>query len=559
MPTIEATIAAQRQRIAAREEPIYAALRRAYGQAIERLATDLAAVTTRIEEAIAAGEPVGEAWLLREARYQRLLTQAEGQFTRFGGEAQRIIQVGSRLAATAGATDAATLLDAAGLRIGTANLPTVATERLVASFAPESPLTAVLKRYGAEGRAVIEQRLIEAVTGGLGPRQVAGQIARDLDSPGQRARLLALTRTEMMRSFRGGTSATYQGVAHLLDGVRWIAAKSPRTCLACISLDGTLFPVDYVMESHTSCRCTTVSEVSGSSIPPPETGADWLARQPEATQRTMLGSAYDGYRSGDVALADFVGVRDDPRWGRSLHQRSNREVLTDPGGRYTPPSVRRASTEPVIPDGPFASPIPDGELYGSAELSTKTVAEATKVLGGKTGRAWNEYKGGGYEAINASLRQGGSFTNADIARMAEYKKQKLTKHAILYRGVEPTPAAVARFDTMVPGDGTTDPGFVSTSFTEVVAQRFRGDTGGYLFEIEAPPGLRYVPLDDRGANEDELVLPPGTTFFVMRRRAGADSETIFTVIPLPPGTDRPPADVDARQYAQKKWSKWRVE
>lgn len=560
MTLIETVIAQQRQRIVAREEPVYTALRRAYGNAIDRLTADLDAVTARIEQAIAAGESVGPSWLARESRYQRLLAQADIEFRRFGGESARIIQAGTRLAATAGASDALTLLDAGGLRIGTANLPTVATERLVASFAPDSPLRGVISRYSVEGRAVIEQRLVEAVTGGLGPRAVADQIARDLDTPGQRARLLALTRTEMMRSYRGGTSATYQGVAHLLDGVRWISARG-RTCLACLALDGMVFPVDYVMESHVACRCTTIPVVAGAPDPGSETGAEWLAKQPEDTQRAMLGSAYDGYRSGDVALADFVGVRNDPRWGRSVYQRSGSDVREYPDGRYTPSTIERPTvkkppvTLPPSRPAPFAGPI--GDTYAAADLSARTVPQATKLYKGKTGAAWNEYKGGGYEAINGNLRRGGSFTNADSARLADFNKHKLDQNGILYRGVERDDVVGALFDPLQPGMGIDDQAFVSTSFSETVAERFGGD--GFLFRIEAPPNTRYVPLDDRSANEDELVLPPGTRFFVMDRDATDDGGTLFTVIPLPPASMDPPAGVDVRTYAQELWRTYRVD
>ncbi len=331
MPTIESVIAAQRQRIAAREEPVYRALRRAYSQAIDRLAADLDAVTARIDAALAAGEPVGPSWLAREARYQRLLSQADIEFQRFGGEGARIIQAGTRLAATAGASDALTLLDAGGLRIGTANLPTVATERLVASFAPESPLTKVFRRYSLEAVDVIQQRLVEAVTGGLGPRAVAGQIARDLGSPGQRARLLSLVRNEMMRSYRGGTAATYQQVSHLLDGVVWIAALSPRTCKGCLGMHLSEHPVGYVMATHSQCRCTVVAKVTGSRVPLPPSGGQWLADQPVSVQRDVLGAAYDGFKRGKINLSDFIQVRHSDDWGDSVTERSVRDVL----GRVT--------------------------------------------------------------------------------------------------------------------------------------------------------------------------------------------------------------------------------
>ncbi len=324
---LERIIARQRRDIARRESPIYRALRTAYRTAITRLDADLLAATTRIEQAIAAGEPVNEAWLQREGRYRRLLAQADVEFVRFGGDARDILTQGTRAAALAGASDAATLLDAVGVRVASANLPVAATERLVASFSPESPLTGVLRRYGSEAVATIERRLVEAVTGGLGPRSVARQIARDLDSPLQRARLLSLVRNETLRSYRGGLTEQYQSVAHLLNGVIWICTLSPRTCKACLGHHLSEHPVGYIMESHSNCRCSLIANVHNSTVALPPSGDEWLASQPIAVRREVLGTAFDAYESGDITLADFVGRRTDPQWGTSISERSNRDVL----------------------------------------------------------------------------------------------------------------------------------------------------------------------------------------------------------------------------------------
>lgn len=345
MPTLEAVIARKRRDIARRESPIFRAMRTAYGQAITRLDTDLLAVTARIEQAIAGGEPVSEAWLQREGRYRRLLAQADAEFVRFGGDARDILTQGTRAAALAGASDAAKLLDAVGVRVASANLPTAATERLIASFSPESPLSRVIARYGSEAVATIERRLVETVTGGLGPRSVARQISVDLDSPLQRARLLALTRTELMRSYRGGLSDQYQGVAHLLQGVRWLATKSTRTCLACLAMDGRIYPVeDTPYHFHVCCRCTFIPVLRDQHVASPETGAAWFDRQSQTAQREMLGDeGFAAYHRGELTLGQLIGYRHSPQWGTSVQQKSVRETIG--AGLDRDERIRRATAD----------------------------------------------------------------------------------------------------------------------------------------------------------------------------------------------------------------------
>lgn len=81
-----------------------------------------------------------------------------------------------------------------------------------------------------------------------------------------------------------------------------------------------------------NCRCTMIPLLRDRPTPERETGEAWFARQDAATQRELLGPGkYDLYRQGRITLGDLVGTRDDPRWGRSVYQRSLRELRG--GGR----------------------------------------------------------------------------------------------------------------------------------------------------------------------------------------------------------------------------------
>jgi hypothetical protein len=66
-----------------------------------------------------------------------------------------------------------------------------------------------------------------------------------------------------------------------------------------------------------------------------ETGPDWFARQPAATQRAMLPSAeaFAAYQRGEVTLDDFRGVRRSRVWGTSYIQRSGVRAIARAKGR----------------------------------------------------------------------------------------------------------------------------------------------------------------------------------------------------------------------------------
>ncbi|MDQ3540253.1 MAG: phage head morphogenesis protein, partial [Chloroflexota bacterium] len=143
------------------------------------------------------------------------------------------------------------------------------------------------------------------------------------------ARLESLVRTEMMRGFRNGLNEQYASMSHLISGYRWSAAKSVRTCLACIARDGRVQKEPWD-QMHVNCRCINSPVVKGVTIPY-QTGEDWFAQQSSERQQRMMPSraAWEAYRDGGVRLQDFVGQRRSRAWGRSIYQKSGSEALGD--------------------------------------------------------------------------------------------------------------------------------------------------------------------------------------------------------------------------------------
>lgn len=317
-----------RQRIDAVDGPLRQQMADLYAGVVRNLSYDLDRVTSMIAEAQANGETVNPDWLRRQDRYIRLMWQAEREYERFAGEGMRLIEYGRVRAIRGGAAEAWELLEASGIEATFgANINTAAVENALAATT-RAPLQASLAQYGTDGAQTIRSGLLDGMARGLSPRQMVRNIERQLTGPYNRARLDTLVRTESMRGFRAGLNETYASMAHLIAGYRWVAAKSSRTCLACLGMDGRVQSKPW-NRFHPCCRCLSSPIPRGVTLPAYESGEDWLRRQSPAVQRRMMPSedAYTAWAEGKVGLREFVGVRHDRTWGASVQQKSGRQAL----------------------------------------------------------------------------------------------------------------------------------------------------------------------------------------------------------------------------------------
>ncbi len=326
------------------EQRIAAQLARIYEQAFANIERDLAAVTRLIAEAVANGEPVSIDWLRQQGRYRRLLELIAESYQAAGFRAAPLVAEVQRLGATQGAVTGRGLL---GVTIPDAHISTDlfggvvnddAIQRWVSALQPGSPVQAVLARQGTFAASLIGQELANGIASGYNPRKVASTILERLGGTASRADMLRITRTEMMRSFRGASLDQYARMGSAVVQVEWSASLSPRTCLACLGQHGKRFPIANPPNTfHVNCRCVL------SPLPAYEftslaqfrqTGEQWFAKQPALVQLAMMGGhkhAHQAYRQGRLTLDDFVGERGNPIWGPTVYQRTGRQALFNAG------------------------------------------------------------------------------------------------------------------------------------------------------------------------------------------------------------------------------------
>lgn len=119
----------------------------------------------------------------------------------------------------------------------------------------ETPLARLFDRIGPDAAARLRRLLLAGLSSGSHPSVVAGWIEDALGWPRNRALLIA--RTEMLGAYRIAATATYRANADVLDGWVWLATDDARTCAFCLSMNGTLHPLDEDMSgTHPNCRCT---------------------------------------------------------------------------------------------------------------------------------------------------------------------------------------------------------------------------------------------------------------------------------------------------------------
>ena len=119
---------------------------------------------------------------------------------------------------------------------------------------------------------------------------------------------------------------SHEANADVLAGWYWHTELGPRTCVACVAMHGTRYPVSAPGPyGHPQCRCARVpitkswAELGFEGIketrPKITHGPTWLANQPEAVQRSVMGDRrFEAWTAGDYPPSDWAVRRENPDW-----------------------------------------------------------------------------------------------------------------------------------------------------------------------------------------------------------------------------------------------------
>lgn len=193
-------------------------------------------------------------------------------------------------------------------------LPVRQIEFMVGLAADGSPLRVYLEQMYPNAVQGMLNALLEGVTRGINPREIAKMMADGLGIGINPA--LNTARTEQLRVYREAARMNYQN-SGVVEGYQRISARDERVCPACLMADdGTVYPLDEPFAEHNQGRCSPVPVVAG--LPPVrwQTGADWFKQQPAEAQERILGKERFGlWQAGAFELEQVVQRRTDAVWG----------------------------------------------------------------------------------------------------------------------------------------------------------------------------------------------------------------------------------------------------
>ena len=174
-----------------------------------------------------------------------------------------------------------------------------------------------------EATEAMRRRLVQGVAAGRNPRDTARLIVRDVQDAfdGGLARAQVIARTETIDAYRAGAKAHHEANSDVLQGWVWLAKLSERTCPSCVAMHGTKHDNDEPGPlDHQQGRCSRMPLVKPELVPGTptskvESGAEWLERQPEGVQRSVLGPRrYEAWKAGGYPASRWAVRRESEAW-----------------------------------------------------------------------------------------------------------------------------------------------------------------------------------------------------------------------------------------------------
>ncbi len=354
MPINQAILAQMRSQFVAVEREHARRLMAAYRRVHERLRGQADTLIAQLEVMRAKGQEIGKGEIRRMKRYRYLMGSVEGEMQKFAAVIEAEAQAGQVEMAALGVRQSAELVQAsfsavpppvrADIMTTFGVMPNQAVEALVEVLQEDTALwTRTLSRYGAEAARGIGDTLVASVVAGKGPRATAREMRRAFGLPLSDA--LKISRTEHMRAHRLATVTSYRQNAHVVKNWIWHAELGPRSCMSCIALHGTEFPLSETLDDHPNGRCAmvpvtvTFEELGLKGLPETrpdiESGEDWFNRQPQGIQTSMMGDAkWRAWKDGAFEFAQLSARKEDPDWGVTYTEASLKSLLEDGAKTY---------------------------------------------------------------------------------------------------------------------------------------------------------------------------------------------------------------------------------
>lgn len=331
MSVLDDLLKAHRKRIIEREEATFREMLSIYADLQKDLTLQYKEIQKLMAEARAAGEAITPGWIARSRRLKALIDQVKTEIVRFGGKVTGIVsrEQQNAIAIAVNQTNDVVNILSPQSAIGSL-LPTRTIENAVGMMGDGSPMLAYFEKTFAPAVAEkLRSEIVRAAALGTDFRTIARRLVEAGDITRHRA--LTMARTEVNRVRRATTLEAYRENENI-TGWEWVAAKSERTCVVCLALDGKIFAVKDGFPQHINCRCTMIPVIKGVTRPPRELGREWFERQSDAVKEKILGKeAALAFERDEVELKDFVGWKPSKEFGKSVYTKQLSLVLQGKG------------------------------------------------------------------------------------------------------------------------------------------------------------------------------------------------------------------------------------
>lgn len=312
----------------------------AYQSAFNRIKPMVEALTEK-----AAGLGVlTEAQMYRLDRYKALQAQIESELAKFSAFLDVEIDQSTRANLLLGEEHALGLMRLVSggrefLRVEFDKLPKPAVETLLGFLSPDSPLQKRINELAPYHADKIGQELVNAIIQGWNPYKTSREIAPLLEMSRKALEqsmgnalsdALRMARTAQLWTYREASRANYIANSDVLSGWIWYAELDADVCMSCVAQHGTFHTFDETLDDHYNGRCAMIPVVSGIEPPNIEAGAAWFAKQPEATQRAMMGGEkHAAWQAGKFEFPALSKQKPDPTYGTMHFEASLKDLIGD--------------------------------------------------------------------------------------------------------------------------------------------------------------------------------------------------------------------------------------
>lgn len=292
----------------------------------EDLRLEAEKLARRMDDLKKDGKDISPTLVRQQDRYNRLLREAAERHVEFSDYASGLIRGGTRHCVDQGIEDARTVLEEAGVSIGFDHLDIAAVEEMAGILADGSPVRDVLARRFPDNWEQAEGALLRGIAKGWNPRKVAAAMTSKLG--GALSDAARIARTEQLRAYRAASLNAYVE-SGVVEQYKRLASHDTRTCIACIVLDGKIYPTSEPLSDHPNGRCSMVPIVTNRPEPRWESGKTWFNRLDPDDQRKILGpDKFNAWQQSQIDLDTLARVAEDPIWGGTVRVRSLRDALS---------------------------------------------------------------------------------------------------------------------------------------------------------------------------------------------------------------------------------------